>query len=167
MVQDAAERIRETRIEDEMRESYLDYAMSVIVSRALPDVRDGLKPVQRRILFGAQEMGVGPNSSFKKTARLVGEVMGKFHPHGDSAIYDALVRLAQDFSLRYPLVTGQGNFGSVDGDPPAQMRTPRRASRPSPPSCWPASTATRSTSSQLRRLHQRARGAAGAHPQTC
>ena len=105
-----------------MRESYLDYAMSVIVSRALPDVRDGLKPVQRRILFGAQEMGVGPNSAFKKTARLVGEVMGKFHPHGDSAIYDALVRLAQDFSLRYPLVTGQGNFGSIDGDPPAQMR---------------------------------------------
>ena len=122
MVQDQTERIRDTRIEDEMRESYLDYAMSVIVSRALPDVRDGLKPVQRRILFGAQEMGVAPNSAFKKTARIVGEVMGKFHPHGDSAIYDALVRMAQDFSLRYPLVTGQGNFGSVDGDPPAQMR---------------------------------------------
>ena len=121
MVQ-STERIRPARIEDEMRDSYLDYAMSVIVSRALPDARDGLKPVQRRILFGMQELGVGPNSAFKKTARTVGEVMGKFHPHGDSAIYEALVRMAQDFSLRYPLVTGQGNFGSVDGDPPAQMR---------------------------------------------
>ncbi len=105
-----------------MERSYLDYAMSVIVSRALPDVRDGLKPVQRRILFGMQELGVGPNSAFKKTARIVGDVMGKFHPHGDSAIYDTLVRMAQDFSLRYPLITGQGNFGSIDGDPPAQMR---------------------------------------------
>ena len=105
-----------------MRVSYLDYAMSVIVSRALPDVRDGLKPVQRRILFGMQELGIGPNSALKKTARIVGEVMGKFHPHGDQAIYDTLVRMAQDFTLRYPLVTGQGNFGSIDGDPPAQMR---------------------------------------------
>ncbi|MCC6238059.1 MAG: DNA gyrase subunit A [Dehalococcoidia bacterium] len=105
-----------------MRDSYLDYAMSVIVSRALPDARDGLKPVQRRILFGAQELGVGPNSAFKKTARLVGEVMGKFHPHGDSAIYEALVRMAQDFSTRYPLIASQGNFGSIDGDPPAAMR---------------------------------------------
>ena len=122
MVQETPERIRPTRIEDEMRDSYLDYAMSVIVSRALPDVRDGLKPVQRRILFGMQELGVAPNAAFKKTARIVGEVMGKFHPHGDGAIYDTLVRLAQDFTLRYPLVTGQGNFGSVDGDPPAQMR---------------------------------------------
>ncbi len=121
MVQDT-DRIRPARIEDEMRESYLDYAMSVIVSRALPDVRDGLKPVQRRILFGMQELGVGPNSPFKKTARTVGEVMGKFHPHGDTAIYDALVRMGQDFSLRYPLITPQGNFGSIDGDPPAQMR---------------------------------------------
>jgi DNA gyrase subunit A len=122
VVQEPTERIQPTRIEDEMRDSYLDYAMSVIVSRALPDARDGLKPVQRRILFGMQELGVGPNSAFKKTARTVGDVMGKFHPHGDSAIYEALVRMAQDFSLRYPLVTGQGNFGSVDGDPPAQMR---------------------------------------------
>ena len=122
MVQEPPGRIRTTRIEDEMRDSYLDYAMSVIVSRALPDVRDGLKPVQRRILFGMQELGVGPNSSLKKTARVVGEVMGKFHPHGDQAIYDTLVRMAQDFTMRYPLVTGQGNFGSIDGDPPAQMR---------------------------------------------
>ena len=122
MVQPPTERISPRRIEDEMERSYLDYAMSVIVSRALPDVRDGLKPVQRRILFGMQELGVGPNSAFKKTARIVGDVMGKFHPHGDSAIYDTLVRMAQDFSLRYPLITGQGNFGSIDGDPPAQMR---------------------------------------------
>ena len=122
MVQETSDRIQTTRIEDEMRDSYLDYAMSVIVSRALPDVRDGLKPVQRRVLFGMQELGVGANSAFKKTARVVGEVMGKFHPHGDVAIYDTLVRLAQPFTLRYPLVTGQGNFGSVDGDPPAQMR---------------------------------------------
>ena len=122
MVQETPERIQTTRIEDEMRVSYLDYAMSVIVSRALPDVRDGLKPVQRRILFGMQELGVGPNSALKKTARVVGEVMGKFHPHGDQAIYDTLVRMAQDFTMRYPLVTGQGNFGSIDGDPPAQMR---------------------------------------------
>ncbi|MFN8585344.1 MAG: DNA gyrase subunit A [Dehalococcoidia bacterium] len=122
MVQENTERISPRRIEDEMERSYLDYAMSVIVSRALPDVRDGLKPVQRRILFGMQELGVGPNSAFKKAARIVGDVMGKFHPHGDSAIYDTLVRLAQDFTLRYPLVTGQGNFGSIDGDPPAQMR---------------------------------------------
>ena len=122
MVQETPDRIQTTRIEDEMRDSYLDYAMSVIVSRALPDVRDGLKPVQRRILFGMQELGVGPNSALKKTARVVGEVMGKFHPHGDQAIYDTLVRMAQDFTMRYPLVTGQGNFGSVDGDPPAQMR---------------------------------------------
>jgi DNA gyrase subunit A len=122
VVQEPPPREQLVRIEDEMRDSYLDYAMSVIVSRALPDARDGLKPVQRRILFGAQELGLGPASAFKKAARLVGEVMGKFHPHGDSAIYEALVRMAQDFSMRYPLITGQGNFGSVDGDPPAAMR---------------------------------------------
>ena len=115
---------RETarRVEDEMRASYLDYAMSVIVSRALPDARDGLKPVQRRILFGMQELGVNPGGGFKKCARIVGEVMGKYHPHGDSAIYDALVRMAQTFSMRYPLIASQGNFGSIDGDPPAAMR---------------------------------------------
>ncbi len=122
MVQEPPLREQPIRIEDEMRNSYLDYAMSVIVSRALPDARDGLKPVQRRILFGAQELGLGPGSAFKKTARLVGEVMGKFHPHGDSAIYEALVRMAQDFSTRYPLIASQGNFGSIDGDPPAAMR---------------------------------------------
>ena len=110
------------QIEDEMRDSYIDYAMSVIVSRALPDVRDGLKPVHRRILFGMHELGLAHNRAFKKSARIVGEVMGKYHPHGDSAIYDTLVRMAQGFSLRYCLVDGQGNFGSIDGDPAAAMR---------------------------------------------
>lgn len=109
-------------IVDEMRKSYLDYAMSVIVSRALPDVRDGLKPVHRRILFAMSEMGVRWNTPYKKSARIVGEVLGKYHPHGDTAVYDALVRLAQDFSMRYQLIDGQGNFGSVDGDSPAAMR---------------------------------------------
>ena len=114
--------VRRIRIEDELRTSYLDYAMSVIVSRALPDVRDGLKPVHRRILYTMHEMSLGSTASYRKCAAIVGEVMGKYHPHGDVALYDALVRLAQDFSLRYPLVDGQGNFGSVDGDPPAAMR---------------------------------------------
>src|SRR5438876_2417992 len=114
--------IRAIRIEDEMRVSYLDYAMSVIVSRALPDVRDGLKPVHRRILYSMGEMGLSASSSYRKCAAIVGEVMGKYHPHGDVALYDALVRLAQDFSMRYPLVDGQGNFGSVDGDAAAAMR---------------------------------------------
>jgi DNA gyrase subunit A len=109
-------------IEDEVRKSYLNYAMSVIVSRALPDVRDGLKPVHRRILFGMNEMGLRSDRAPKKSARIVGDVLGKYHPHGDASVYDALVRMAQDFSLRYPLVNGQGNFGSVDGDPPAAMR---------------------------------------------
>jgi DNA gyrase subunit A len=109
-------------LEDEMRTAFLDYAMSVIVSRALPDVRDGLKPVHRRVLFGMSELGLGPTRPRAKCSRIVGEVMGKYHPHGDSAIYDTLVRLAQNFSMRYPLVDGQGNFGSVDDDPPAAMR---------------------------------------------
>ena len=114
--------IRSHSLEEEMRSSYLDYAMSVIVSRALPDVRDGLKPVQRRILYAAHEMGLRPNSSYRKSARLVGDVLGKYHPHGDGAVYDAAVRMAQDFSMRVPLIDGQGNFGSVDNDPPAAMR---------------------------------------------
>ena len=107
---------------EEMRSSYLDYAMSVIVGRALPDVRDGLKPVHRRVLFAMNEAGLQPNRGYAKCARIVGDVMGKYHPHGDSAIYDTLVRLAQDFSMRNPLVDGQGNFGSVDDDPAAAMR---------------------------------------------
>ena len=114
--------IRTIGIEEEMRSSYLDYAMSVIVSRALPDVRDGLKPVQRRILYAMHDQGMRPGSSYKKCARLVGDVLGKYHPHGDSPVYEALVRMAQPFSMREPLVDGQGNFGSVDGDPPAAMR---------------------------------------------
>lgn len=109
-------------LEQEMRKSYLDYAMSVIVGRALPDVRDGLKPVHRRVLFAMSELGNDWNKAYKKSARVVGDVIGKYHPHGDSAVYDAIVRLAQPFSLRYPLVDGQGNFGSVDGDAPAAMR---------------------------------------------
>lgn len=109
-------------IEDEMKKSYLDYAMSVIIGRALPDVRDGLKPVHRRILFAMHEMGVEWNKPYKKSARVVGDVIGKYHPHGDSAVYDAITRMVQDFSLRYPLIDGQGNFGSIDGDPPAAMR---------------------------------------------
>jgi DNA gyrase subunit A len=109
-------------LEDEMRRSYLDYAMSVIVGRALPDVRDGFKPVHRRVLFAMHEAGNTHDKPYKKAARIVGDVMGKFHPHGDTAIYDAIVRLAQDFSMRYPLVDGQGNFGSIDGDAAAAMR---------------------------------------------
>ncbi|MFD2036629.1 DNA gyrase subunit A [Belliella marina] len=122
MAQGERENIIPINIEDEMRGAYIDYSMSVIVSRALPDVRDGLKPVHRRILFGMQELGVLHNKSFKKSARIVGEVLGKYHPHGDSAVYETMVRMAQPWSLRYPLVDGQGNFGSVDGDNPAAMR---------------------------------------------
>ncbi|MGJ5217562.1 DNA gyrase subunit A, partial [Bradyrhizobium oligotrophicum] len=114
--------IRPVSILDEMKKSYLDYAMSVIVSRALPDARDGLKPVHRRILFSMNEEGYTPSSKHKKSAGIVGDVMGQYHPHGDQAIYDALVRMAQPFSMREMLVDGQGNFGSVDGDPPAAMR---------------------------------------------
>ena len=114
--------IRTIDIEHEMRGAYLDYAMSVIVARALPDARDGLKPVHRRILYAMHDMGVRSNTAYKKSARIVGEVLGKYHPHGDSAVYDAMARMAQDFSMRYMLVDGQGNFGSIDGDAPAAMR---------------------------------------------
>src|SRR5215210_5717964 len=109
-------------IEEEMKRSYLDYAMSVIIGRALPDVRDGMKPVHRRVIYGMWESGNRSDRPYKKSARIVGDVMGKYHPHGDSAIYDTVVRMAQDFALRYPLVDGQGNFGSIDGDNPAAMR---------------------------------------------
>src|SRR6187431_2390262 len=115
-------RIESRELEQEMRSSYIDYAMSVIVGRALPDVRDGLKPVHRRVLYGMHDLGLQPTRPYRKSATIVGEVMGKYHPHGDSAIYDTLARMAQDFSLRYPLVDGQGNFGSIDDDPPAAMR---------------------------------------------
>ena len=109
-------------IEDEMKRSYMDYAMSVIIGRALPDARDGLKPAHRRVLYGIKTMGLTSTRGFRKCAKIVGEVMGNFHPHGDQSIYDTLVRMAQDFNMRYPVVDGQGNFGSIDGDPPAAMR---------------------------------------------
>ncbi|MGB6168527.1 MAG: DNA gyrase subunit A, partial [Geitlerinemataceae cyanobacterium] len=116
------ERIVPTDLRNEMSRSYLEYAMSVIVGRALPDVRDGLKPVHRRILYAMHELGLMPDRPFRKCARVVGEVLGKYHPHGDTAVYEALVRMAQDFSMRSPLINGHGNFGSVDNDPPAAMR---------------------------------------------
>jgi len=119
---DFAKEILPINLEDEMRESFLAYAMSVIVSRALPDVRDGLKPVHRRILYAMHEQNYDWNRAYRKSARIVGDVMGKYHPHGDSAIYESMVRMAQPFSLRYMLIDGQGNFGSVDGDPAAAMR---------------------------------------------
>src|SRR5512133_524471 len=124
-------KIRRVDINDQMKDAYLSYSMSVIVSRALPDARDGLKPVQRRILFVMYDTGLRADSPYRKSARIVGDVLGKYHPHGDMAVYDAMARMAQDFSLRYMLVDGQGNFGSVDGDPPAAMRyTEARLSRP-------------------------------------
>ena len=122
-------RIESRELEQEMRSSYLDYAMSVIVGRALPDVRDGLKPVHRRVLYGMHEAGLQPNRPYKKSAATVGDVMGKYHPHGDASIYDTLTRMAQPFSLRYPLVDGQGNFGSIDDDRRPRCATPRRAWR--------------------------------------
>src|SRR3954471_1101751 len=117
-----AANIQPVNIEEEMRRSYLDYSMSVIIGRALPDVRDGLKPVHRRILYTMQQMGLQPNRATRKCARIVGDTMGRYHPHGNLAVYDALVRMAQDFSLRLPLIDGQGNFGSMDGDSPAADR---------------------------------------------
>ncbi|MEN8225983.1 MAG: DNA gyrase subunit A, partial [Bacteroidota bacterium] len=116
------EKIVKVNIEQQMKSAYIDYSMSVIVSRALPDVRDGLKPVHRRVLYGMLDLGVLSNRAYRKSARIVGEVLGKYHPHGDSSVYDTMVRMAQDWSLRYPLVDGQGNFGSIDGDSPAAMR---------------------------------------------
>src|SRR5690625_3218117 len=119
---DLAREVTPVNIEEELKQSYLDYAMSVIVGRALPDVRDGLKPVHRRVLYAMQELNNDWNKPYKKSARVVGDVIGKYHPHGDSAVYETIVRMAQDFSLRYPLVDGQGNFGSIDGDSAAAMR---------------------------------------------
>jgi DNA gyrase subunit A len=116
------EKIVQINIADEMKSAYIDYSMSVIVSRALPDARDGLKPVHRRVLYGMLDLGVLSNRAYKKSARIVGEVLGKYHPHGDTSVYDTMVRMAQHWSLRYPMVDGQGNFGSIDGDNPAAMR---------------------------------------------
>ena len=116
------DRIIQVNIEEQMKTAYIDYSMSVIVGRALPDVRDGFKPVHRRVLFGMRELANYSNRPYKKSARIVGEVMGKYHPHGDASIYDTLVRMAQDWTMRYTMVDGQGNFGNPDGDPPAAMR---------------------------------------------
>ena len=116
------ERIIPVNIESQMKKAYIDYSMSVIMARALPDARDGLKPVHRRILFAMYDMGIISSKPYKKSARIVGEVLGKYHPHGDTAVYDSMVRMAQDWSLRYPFIDGQGNFGSIDGDSPAAMR---------------------------------------------
>src|SRR5881396_2886250 len=127
--QESRPRVSPQPIEQEMQRSYIDYAMSVIVGRALPDVRDGLKPVQRRILHGMNELGMSSGSQYKKAARVVGEILGKFHPHGDSAVFDALARMVQDFSLRYPLVQGQGNWGSTEDEPAAMRYTECRLSK--------------------------------------
>lgn len=128
--------IQQRDIAGEMRSYYIDYAMSVIVGRALPDVRDGLKPVHRRVLYSMNEMGLKYNKAYKKSARVVGDVLGKYHPHGDTAVYDTLVRMVQDFSLRKPLIDGQGNFGSIDGDSAAAMRYTECACNAFPKKCW-------------------------------
>ncbi len=141
-------RISNVDLSKVMRTSFLDYAMSVIVARALPDVRDGLKPVHRRILYGMNELGVTPDKPYKKSARIVGDVMGKYHPHGDSAIYESMVRMAQDFSYRYLLVDGHGNFGSVDGDGAAAMRYTEARMSKITLRCCVISTKTRSIFSQ-------------------
>ncbi len=140
--------IRPVSITEEMKRSYLAYAMSVIVARALPDARDGLKPVHRRILYSMHENGYEWNKPYRKSARVVGDVIGKYHPHGDQAVYDALVRMAQDFSMRLPLIDGQGNFGSVDGDPPAAMRYTEVRLTKVAKRCSRISTRARSTSSR-------------------
>ena len=158
-----AREILPVNLEDEMRQSYLDYAMSVIVGRALPDVRDGLKPVHRRVLYAMHELGNEYNKAYKKSARVVGDVIGKYHPHGDAAVYDTMVRMAQPFSMRYLLVDGQGNFGSVDGDPPAAMRyTEVRMSRIAHELLADIDKETVDFVAQLRRVRARAGGAAGA-----
>ena len=159
-------KIEDRELEREMRSSYLDYAMSVIVGRALPDVRDGLKPVHRRVLYAMHDLGLQPNRAYRKCAFIVGEVMGKYHPHGDSAIYETLVRMAQDFSLRYPLVDGQGNFGSIDDDPAAAMRyTEARLGADGDRDAPRHRRGHRRLRAQLRRVHARAAAAAGALPE--
>ena len=158
-----AREILPVSLEDEMRQSYLDYAMSVIVGRALPDVRDGLKPVHRRVLYAMRELGNDWNKAYKKSARVVGDVIGKYHPHGDTAVYDTIVRMAQPFSMRYLLVDGQGNFGSVDGDMPAAMRyTEVRMSRIAHELLADIDKETVDFVAQLRRVRARAVGAADA-----
>ena len=148
-------------LEDEMRKSYLDYAMSVIVGRALPDVRDGLKPVHRRVLYAMHELKNNWNSAYKKSARIVGDVIGKYHPHGDTAVYDTIVRMAQDFSMRYVLIDGQGNFGSVDGLAAAAMRYTEIRMEKFPMKCWrilkkkPSTSAPTMTAANMSRWYCR------------
>ena len=161
-----AGRVETRELDQEVRTSFLDYAMSVIVSRALPDVRDGLKPVHRRVLYAMHEAGLQPNRPTRKSARVVGDVMGNYHPHGDSAIYDALARLAQPFSMRYPLIDGQGYFGSVDGDPPGAMRyTECRLSRIATELAARHRRRHGRLRAELRRVAAPADGAAGAVPE--
>ena len=158
--------IQPVNIEEEMKKSYLDYSMSVIIGRALPDVRDGLKPVHRRILYTMQQMGLAPNKSTRKCARIVGDVMGKYHPHGNLAVYDALVRLAQPFAMRYPLVDGQGNFGSVDGDPPGGRSLHRSQTHPGRHGAARRPRQRhRRYAPELRRQRNRARHSSRAHPE--
>ena len=149
--------IVQSELVQEMKSSYIDYAMSVIVGRALPDVRDGLKPVHRRILYAMYEDGLTSDKPFKKSATCVGDVLGRYHPHGDASVYDAMVRLAQDFSMRYMLVDGHGNFGSVDGDPPAAFVTPRRACRSSATRCCAISIKTPSTGTRISMNREKSR----------
>ena len=154
--------IRPVSILDEMKRSYLDYAMSVIVARALPDARDGLKPVHRRILYSMYEQGHTPDKKYVKSARVVGDVIGKYHPHGDQSIYDAMVRMAQDFSMRVPLIDGQGNFGSVDGDPPAAYRyTEARLTQVRARAARRHRQGHRRFPAELRQLRERAVGSSG------
>ena len=143
---DVVERIQDVDFADALGERYLSYALSTIVARSLPDVRDGLKPVHRRILHAMNQLRINPDGAYRKCALVVGEVIGKYHPHGDAAIYDAMVRLAQDFAQRYPLVDGQGNFGNIDGDNPARCATPKAACRRWRARCSTALTRTRSIS---------------------
>ena len=162
------ERILPRLIDEEIKESFINYSMSVIVSRALPDVRDGLKPVHRRILYAMNELGLVPGRPYKKSATVVGDVLGKYHPHGDQSVYDALVRMVQDFSLRYPLVDGQGNFGSVDGDPAAAYRyTEARLTRDRDGDAGRHRQEHRRFRAELRRPPRGADGAAVAASRTC
>ena len=163
----AASDIRPVSITDEMKRSYLDYAMSVIVSRALPDVRDGLKPVHRRILYAMHRLGLDWNKKHMKSSKVVGDTMGNFHPHGNLAIYDALVRMAQDFSMRVPLIDGQGNFGSIDGDPPAAERYTECACPRSPSTCSTISTSRPSISATTTTTACRSRRSCRPSSPTC
>ena len=159
--------ITESKLVDEMEKSYIEYAMSVIVGRALPDVRDGLKPVHRRILYTMFESGLTSDKPFKKSATCVGDVLGKYHPHGDASVYDAMVRLAQDFSTRYLLVDGHGNFGSVDGDPPAAYRYTEAGSRSSATKCSGTSKRRRWTGTPTSTRRRRSHGSCPAGSPIC